>query len=129
MVVYLDSCIAICAVEGPVPLQEVVLAAMERSKATFVASELVWMECRVGTIRRQALPVAAEFDAFFSKIPFVPLTHEVFEIAAKLRTSHSIRTPDAIHLGAAKAAGCAEFLTNDAGLRNAAAPLVCISPL
>lgn len=37
--------------------------------------------------------------------------------AAQLRASYGLRTPDALQLAAARAAGCEAFLTNDAALQ------------
>ena len=41
----------------------------------------------------------------------------IADVAADLRARHNLRTPDAIQLATALAAGCEAFLTNDYGLR------------
>jgi predicted nucleic acid-binding protein len=46
----------------------------------------------------------------------LPLGEEIAEEAARLRASHGIKTPDAIQLATAKAAGATWFLTNDGDL-------------
>lgn len=51
-----------------------------------------------------------------SSIKFVPVTTEVAEEAARLRSQHNLRTPDAIQLAAAITEGATAFLTNDSQL-------------
>jgi predicted nucleic acid-binding protein len=47
----------------------------------------------------------------------VGLTDSVLDLAASIRARFGFRTPDAIHLAAAMAAHCDQFLTNDRSLR------------
>ena len=46
-------------------------------------------------------------------LEIIPLTADVFRLAAELRGLTGLRTPDAIHLAAARHAGCAALWTND----------------
>ena len=39
------------------------------------------------------------------------------EMAAQLRATYGLRTPDALHLGSAITSGCQVFLTNDADFK------------
>jgi len=43
----------------------------------------------------------------------VPLTLELLRGAAQLRAATGVKTPDALQLAAALAAGCKAFVTND----------------
>jgi predicted nucleic acid-binding protein len=43
----------------------------------------------------------------------VTLSREVMDRATAIRAQYGLKTPDAIHLAAAVAAGCDVFLTND----------------
>jgi len=45
------------------------------------------------------------------------ISHEISELAARLRASYSIRTPDAIQIAVAIIYGADTFLTNDAQLK------------
>lgn len=47
-------------------------------------------------------------------------TPAIADTAADLRARHGLRTPDAIQIASALAAGCGAFLTNDARLRRVA---------
>lgn len=58
-----------------------------------------------------------QFDRFFSACEMVSLNREVFEQATLLRAKNQLKTPDALHLGAAIHAGCIEFWTNDKQLK------------
>ncbi|MBK9715381.1 MAG: PIN domain-containing protein [Kouleothrix sp.] len=46
-----------------------------------------------------------------------PIDAVVADQAAELRASYGLRTPDALQIAAALAAGCTAFLTNDARLQ------------
>jgi predicted nucleic acid-binding protein len=46
-----------------------------------------------------------------------PITAAIAEQAASLRARYGLRTPDALQISAALAAGCSAFLTNDARLQ------------
>jgi predicted nucleic acid-binding protein len=46
-----------------------------------------------------------------------PITADSAEQAARLRARYGLRTPDALQISAALAAGCPAFLTNDARLQ------------
>ncbi len=47
----------------------------------------------------------------------VSINADVAELAAKLRASYQLRTPDALQIAASLAAGCKAFLTNDTDLK------------
>ncbi len=46
-----------------------------------------------------------------------PVSVTIAELAARLRASYGLRTPDALHVATAIEAKCNAFLTNDAGLK------------
>jgi len=43
----------------------------------------------------------------------LPISRPILERALKLRATHRVRTPDAIHAATALIAGCTLFATND----------------
>jgi predicted nucleic acid-binding protein len=47
----------------------------------------------------------------------IPIDAGIAELAAELRSRHSLRTPDALQIAASLAAGCEAFLTNDKQLK------------
>jgi|SRR5947209_3207051 len=53
----------------------------------------------------------------------VPVSEEVAEEAAQLRSAHGLRTPDAIQLATAVRARASSFLTNDSRLPKSVASL------
>jgi predicted nucleic acid-binding protein len=50
----------------------------------------------------------------------LPVTAQIAESAAELRAHYNLRTPDALHVATAIAAGCDAFLTNDGGIKRVA---------
>jgi predicted nucleic acid-binding protein len=50
----------------------------------------------------------------------LPVTAQIAESAAALRARYNLRTPDALHVATAIAAGCDALLTNDAGVKRVA---------
>ena len=60
----------------------------------------------------------------------LPITQPILREAARLRTTTKLKTPDAIHAATASDAGCALFITNDAGFRGVGSiPLVILNDL
>ena len=82
---------------------------------TLVVSPLTMLECRVKPVRENDQDTLRQFDEFFESTAdeIIPLTREVVDRATLIRARYGFATPDAIHLGAAMAAGCDVFLTND----------------
>ena len=78
-------------------------------------SELVRFECRVGPLKRADAPLLADYDAFFAlpELMFAPFERAAFDHAAALRATIALKTPDALHVGAALTSGCDELWTND----------------
>ena len=54
-------------------------------------------------------------DPFFlpPRFEVAPFNRSVFDLAAELRAKFKLKTPDALHVAAARASGCDEFWTND----------------
>lgn len=118
--VYLDSCIVIHLVEGTGPLRRAIDSVLDaQPKGETWVSDLVRMECLVGPLQLGRRAVQERFESFFDTVAFVPLSREVFSLAAELRARHRLKTPDAIHLAAAVTGGCDEFWTSDARLERA----------
>jgi predicted nucleic acid-binding protein len=121
--IYLDSCVVIYLVEKH-PDHYAALAARFREHASvgFAISPLVIMECLVGPLRRGDEALQQRFERLFGALQRLPMAEAIFRNAAAKRASHSIKTPDALHLVVAEAHRCAAFWTNDDRLKS-------ISPL
>jgi predicted nucleic acid-binding protein len=112
--VYLDSCVLIYWLEGAAPLKSCVVQAMRAAAAeVFGISDLVRLECLVGPIREGHAERKAAFEAHLRRQRRLALTGAVFDLGAELRTTHRLRTPDALHAACAIVHGCRELWTND----------------
>jgi predicted nucleic acid-binding protein len=121
---YLDSCVVIYPIEGQPTVHQAiagVLRPSEGSAPDIFVSDLTRLECRVGALRDADDELLREYDAFFAlpEVACVPMTSKVFDMAATLRASQRLKTPDALHLAAAICGGCDEFWTNDDRLSEA----------
>lgn len=124
--VYLDANATIYFVQKVAPYYQGIRRRMTDAQGVprvhCVINELLLMEVRVKPLREQDHATLASFaryfDAFASRT--VPMDKAVFELATQLRVSHSVKTPDALHLAAAIRAGCEQFWTNDDKLIRAA---------
>jgi predicted nucleic acid-binding protein len=123
---YLDTNMVIYFVEHhpqffPLLYQRLVNDAGQPQVA-FVSSDLVRMETRVLPLRTQNQALLTKYEDFFNlaEMSNTPFGHTLFDLATDLRANHNLKTPDALHLAAAIAAGCDEFWTNDGRLAKAA---------
>ena len=118
MLIYCDSVILIYWLDhvGPFHLRaEARMIALQAAGDRIAVSDLPRLECRVGPLKRRDATALNAFDDFFGLpgIRLVPLTAAAFDRAAQLRADWGFRTPDALHVAAAIAAGCDRLLTND----------------
>jgi predicted nucleic acid-binding protein len=112
--IYLDACIVIYLVEEhPVfgkPSRDALLTNVGKQ---FCISPLVELECLVLPLRNGNDGLISRYGSFFQKYRSLELTPEVYRNAAELRARQKLKTPDALHLAAAKHHGCGELWTND----------------
>jgi predicted nucleic acid-binding protein len=133
--VYLDAIPIIYAVEKhPVfgPLLQPLWQAAQAKTIEVVSSDLVLMETLVGPLKSgdTALQNAYDRALLGTDLRLLPITQPILREAARLRATTKLKTPDALHAATAMNAGCALFITNDAGFRNMAGlPLVILSDL
>ncbi len=120
--IYLDACIVIYATEDPGELGLRARARLaEHATATFAISPLVVHEVLVGALRRHDTHLLTAYEARFSDYETVDLDLPVYVHAAELRAATlGLRTVDALHLAAARLAGCDALWTNDRRLAAAA---------
>lgn len=120
---YWDSCVLIYRLQAVEPWNETIAKLLAtKSEHRLVLTELTRLECRVKPLRDNDDATLMAFECFFTspRIEYAPLSRQVFDLAAELRAYHRLKTPDALHLASALAAGCHEFWTNDRRLERAA---------
>lgn len=124
--IYLDTCIVIYLVEKHADYASLITQRIhDHADAEFCFSHLTVFESLVIPLRNQNSELVSLFRKFFAKQTRLDLTEAVFESAAALRASHpSLRTPDALHLSAAKYHGCTEFWTHEPKLERVETALV-----
>jgi predicted nucleic acid-binding protein len=133
--VYLDASPIIYSVEKhPLygPLLEPLWQAAQAQTIEVVSSDLALMESLVGPFRSgdTALEKAYEQALIGTDMRLLPITQLILREAARLRATTKLKTPDALHFATAQQAGCALFVTNDAGFRGLAGlPLVILDDL
>ncbi len=138
MLYYLDTCIAIYAVEGLPAFQQrarTYIAALEAAGHRFLISELTQTECLVKPLGLADGILLLEYAKFFlgPNLTTASLSAAMHERAALIRGSYRYATnklyglADALHLAAAIESGCERFLTND--LRLAAFPDIIVDLL
>ncbi len=98
------------------PLVEPLFQAAAQGAHELIASELVLLEVLVVPYRAGKDTLARRYEEFLTRsrgLQLIGLTRDLLRAAARLRAATGIRTPDALHLSAARSAGCAAFITND----------------
>lgn len=87
---------------------------------TIVTSTVTLTECLTKPLRDSDTNLVAAYNAMLRstrRIRLAPVDAIVAGRAADLRARYNLRTPDALHLATALAAGCDAFLTNDLALK------------
>ena len=96
------------------------LAAAEGGRCRLVASVLARMEVLVVPKRHHREDLCQRYRDLFDAFPnlaVLPIGPEITEIAAGLRATHNLRTPDALHLATAIQAGAKAFVSEDRRIR------------
>jgi predicted nucleic acid-binding protein len=97
-----------------------VLRRIERGAPRGVSSVVTLTEVLTLPMRTGSTAVAERYRSLLlhaRNFALVPVDAASAEIAASLRARHNLRTPDALQIGVAIAAGCQGFLTNDLALK------------
>jgi predicted nucleic acid-binding protein len=118
MRLYLDASPIIYWVERVPAFYSRVDTHIKQPGVLLVSTHLALLECLVRPLRAADNALAKDYEDFFATqlAELVPFTDAVFRRAAEIRATHNFRTPDALHLAAAVAGSCDQFLTNDAAL-------------
>ena len=120
--VYLDSSGLIYSVERIEPYRALLEPMWQQANAgqfTIVSSELAILETLVKPIRENDTVVERLFDELFDskEVTLIPATRQLWEEAARLRATTSLKTADALHAATALRTGCELFITNDSDFR------------
>ena len=95
--------------------------AMERGEFKVVTSTLTLTEVLVHPLRKGNIELAQQYQDILlnqDHLTAYSVSPNIAELAAKLRATKNIRTPDAIQIATAIQNSAEFFLTNDRGLRN-----------
>jgi predicted nucleic acid-binding protein len=111
--VYLDTCLVIYRVERVTPWAAQIDALCAQHQPIIVVSDLVRMESLIVPLRRNDARLRGTFHQLFAQLEVVGLPAAVFDLAAELRATGSLKTPDALHAACAIHHGCDELWTND----------------
>jgi predicted nucleic acid-binding protein len=119
---YLDTCMCVYLIERTPVFGRAVWEKLNLCHPVMCWTLLTRLECRVKPLQTGDTVLQQVYESFFARPDglLLPLSREVFDLAAELRAHHRLKTPDALHLAAAIAGGCEEFWTNDHRLDAAA---------
>lgn len=98
------------------PVVDPLFREADQGTRELVTSALTLLEVLVIPYRAGNRYLADRYEALLTRsrgIRLVDLTRDQLRAAAQLRATTGIKTPDALQLVAALAAGCKTFLTND----------------
>ncbi len=121
-IVYVDTAPVIYSLEAHPDYRVLVQPLWEKLYAgeiTIISSELLWLETLVGPMKNNNQPLLKLYTELLAdNIQLIAIDETILKLAAQIRSTSSLKTPDAIHAATAMNHGCTVFLTNDAGLRN-----------
>ena len=101
------------------PIVEPLFLALDAGTLQAVASTVALLEVLVYPLRAKDVRLAQAYRDILHNsgaLTMIPVSAEIAELAAQLRASFTIKTPDAIHMATAVYTGASFFVTNDARL-------------
>ena len=87
----------------------------DQGKRRLVTSALTLLEVLVVPYRAGNAVLAQRYESLLTRsrgVQLIDVTREHLQAAAQLRAATAVKTPDALQMAAALAAGCATFVTN-----------------
>jgi predicted nucleic acid-binding protein len=121
--VYVDSSTVIYRVEGLEPFASASLPiweALQDGNCQVSTSDLTLLEVLVKPVRDGNLNLVAIYRRVLLEtegLTSIPIDHDILELAAQLRATHRLKTPDSIHAATAIQSGAVLFVTNDTDFR------------
>ena len=134
-VVYVDTPAVIYTVERHAAYEALLLplwTALDGGEIEVVTRELTLLETLVKPLRDGDQSLARDYEKLLTStgIRAQTITANVLREAARIRAAAGLKTPDAIHAATALAAGCVQFIINDADYRKfATLPVVVLKEL
>lgn len=101
------------------PVIEPIFLGLDQGAFEGVTSTLTLLETLVVPYRIANPRLAEQYEALLTRgrgLRLIELDRPLLRAAAELRARFSIKTPDALQIAAALAAGCTDFVTNDRAL-------------
>ena len=105
--------------EEPVDVQDEVRRT-EEGRCRLVCTTLALLEVLVVPKRSGRVDLCQRYREIFDAFPNLrmqPVGEEIAEIASDLRARYNVKTPDAIHIAGAIAAGADAFISQDGNLK------------
>jgi predicted nucleic acid-binding protein len=96
-------------------------SSVNRKEFRVITSTLTLTEVLVHPLRNSDVKLAEQYQDILLNQDYLtifPVSSEIAKLAAELRATKNLRTPDAIQIATAIQNGADFFLTNDMGLRN-----------
>ncbi len=106
-----------------------VLGAIEHDDLAGVTSMLTMAELLTGPARAGNLTALRDYELYLTNFPHLrlhPFDADVARRVALVRAATGLRTPDAIQLATAAAAGATAVITNDQGWRGKTGPMALV---
>lgn len=94
-------------------------AEVDQGRRELVTSAVTLLEVLVVPYRSGDAALAAQYEELLTRsrgIRLADISRDLLRAAAQLRAARGMKTPDALQVAAALAAGCGVFLTNDRDL-------------
>ena len=85
-----------------------------------ITSELTLLETLIKPLQLGNTALQRLFEAILYNtkgFACIPITRHILEVAAQIRATYGLKTPDAIHAATGLSEGCTLFVTNDAAFR------------
>lgn len=128
MIAFLDANIVIYQLEGEEPFAgrvRTVLGDLVQTHPGIIVwlSRLTWLECRVGPMKSRNSVLLKTYDDFFAlpDLGWVELTKTVVELAAQIRATSGLKTPDCLQAACCLQLGAEHlFMTGDAAFKRVA---------
>lgn len=98
------------------PAVEPLFSAIDREEIEAVTTGVTLVETLVVPLRQKQQELAARYRALLTRsrgLRMVDLSRSILRTAAEIRAATGARTPDALQLAGALAAGCTALVTND----------------
>ena len=117
--VYFDASPIIFSVEKIEPYVSIlkpIWRSAQVGNLSLIGSELLLLETLVKPIQKKDTALEESFRDLLQRsreFRLLPINTSVIEMAARLRATVNLKTPDAIHAATALIAGCALFITHD----------------